>query len=68
VQEPAVLVILPAVVLSLVAVLLMIQSVRARRGLNMEDSARITSRDTLARLDALVRAGQDAEPQAALRR
>ena len=62
------LVILPAVVLSLIAVLLTIHSARARRDLQLDDLTRITSRHTLARLDALVRAGQDAEPQTALRR
>jgi uncharacterized membrane protein len=67
VQESAVVVIFPAVVLSLILVLLIIYSVRARRGSEIDDT-RITSRDTLARLDALVRAGQDAEPHAALRR
>ena len=62
------LVILPAVVLSLIAAALIIFSVRARRDLHFDDATRITSRATLARLDALVRAGQDPEPQTALRR
>ncbi|HEX5215640.1 MAG TPA: hypothetical protein VFV98_09270 [Vicinamibacterales bacterium] len=61
-------VILPAVVISLIAVLLVIHSVRARRDPDLDDATRITSRHTLARLDGLVRAGQDPEPQAVLRR
>ena len=57
-----------AVVIGLVLVLLAIGRVRARRGARIDDTSRITSRETLARLEALVRAGQDPEPQAALRR
>jgi hypothetical protein len=57
-----------AVVIGLVLVLLAIGRVRARRGARIDDTSRITSRETLARLEALVRAGQDPEPHAALRR
>ena len=56
------------VVVGLVLLLLAISRVRFRRGARIDDSSLITSRATLARLDALVRAAQDADPQPALRR
>jgi len=56
------------VAVGLFLLLLAIGRVRARRGARVDDSSRITSRQTLARLEALVRAAQDADPQPALRR
>jgi len=56
------------VAVGLFLLLLAIGRVRARRGARVDDSRRITSRQTLARLEALVRAAQDADPQPALRR
>lgn len=61
----------PILFAAIVAVPLLFVAIRLLRGrqaTHLDDPSRITSRQTLARLEALVRAGQDADSHVTARR